>query len=445
MPVKKGRHSLAPRRATVATAAALILMSTLAAAGVATVFAPAAAAKGKITIMVPNYQWYFEYLQEQAKAYQSRHPEVTIDFDAISGSVNDEVLVRVASGLTPDILVLGNVSDQRTRGLLDQLAYDLGPIVRKDQDIKLTDFYPTIVEAFTHKGMLVGIPIEVSTSATFANKNLFDEAGVPLPEEGWDWNDLVKIATKLTKVNPTTKQVTQWGFGADGYSLIYLGASSFLWANDADIVDSSRTTATLNRPEAIQALQFFYDIHFKNKVSYPPRAAQYQAFWNGQIAVWESATWNIAYNRQNARKDLDWDIIPQLRSPYTGKAAALVTGHTIAVTRTTKNPELAWDFIKYAILSRQGQEKVAQEGMLPPMMAAAPYYLAIMKAPPTNIKQVIRSAGFGRTAVWFDDPEKNKRIWEAVDKKWDLVMQQRMDVASFAQEAAAEVNALLKK
>jgi len=185
MPVKKGRHSLAPRRATVATAAALILMSTLAAAGVAMVFAPAAAAKGKITIMVPNYQWYFEYLQEQAKAYQSRHPEVTIDFDAISGSVNDEVLVRVASGLTPDILVLGNVSDQRTRGLLDQLAYDLGPIVRKDQDIKLTDFYPTIVEAFTHKGMLVGIPIEVSTSATFANKNLFDEAGVPLPEEGW--------------------------------------------------------------------------------------------------------------------------------------------------------------------------------------------------------------------------------------------------------------------
>lgn len=435
------RYWLAVHRAAVAG----LLLALALAIAMGTAFAPPAAAKTKITIMVPTYQWYFEYLQEQAKAYQAQHPEVAIDFDAVSGPVNDEVLVRVASGMTPDILVLGNVSDQRIRALLDQLAYDLGPIVKKDRDIKLTDFYPTIVQAFTHKGMLVGIPIEVSTSATFANKTLFDESGVPLPDEGWDWNDLVRIATKLTKVNPSTQQVTQWGFGADGYSLIYLGVASFLWANDADIVDSTQTTATLNRPRAIQALQFFYDIHFKNKVAYPPRAAQYQAFWNGQIAIWESATWNIAYNRQKARKDLDWDIIPQLRSPYTGKAAALVTGHTIAVTRTTKNPELAWDFIKYAILSRQGQEKVAQEGMLPPIMAAAPYYLAIMKAPPTNVKQVIRSAGFGRTAVWFDDPEKNKKIWEAVEKKWDLVMQQKLDVASFAQEADAEVNALLKK
>ncbi|MGE5482631.1 MAG: ABC transporter substrate-binding protein [Bacteroidota bacterium] len=405
-----------------------------------------AAAKTRISVLASTSQWFYGYLKEQIDAFQAQHPDVSIALEGVPGSPVDPLMVRAAAGLTPDVMFLGNVSDRLIRDVLEKLALDVGPILERDQDVTTRSFYPTIIRAFTHNQQLVGIPLGVFTSATFVNKRLFDESGIPVPDEAWTWNDLLSIGTKLTKRNPTNQQAIQWGFGADGSSLVYLGASSFLWANDADVVDQNESRATINETRAIQALQFFYDIHFKHNIAYtPPQAGQWTAFWNGKLAIWESASWNIAFNRQHARKDVDWDIVPQLRSPYTNKAASLISSNVIAISRTSRHPDLAWEFIKYAILSKQGQERIAQEGVLPPIVGAVSYYLNTMKAPPSNVKQVVQSVAYGRTAVWFSDPAINKTIWDYLEQRWDQVMQQKTSVESFAAEAAAFINSVLKR
>jgi ABC-type glycerol-3-phosphate transport system substrate-binding protein len=43
------------------------------------------------------------------------------------------------------------------------------------------------------------------------NKDLFDQAGVPYPDDTWDWQKLVDVAKQLTKDSQRRRQDDQWG------------------------------------------------------------------------------------------------------------------------------------------------------------------------------------------------------------------------------------------
>jgi multiple sugar transport system substrate-binding protein len=43
------------------------------------------------------------------------------------------------------------------------------------------------------------------------NKDLFDKAGIPYPNNNWKWEDLRNAAKKLTKNNNGDGKTYQWG------------------------------------------------------------------------------------------------------------------------------------------------------------------------------------------------------------------------------------------
>lgn len=402
-------------------------------------------AKTTLRVLAHPSQWYVPYLKERIKEFNSQRKDVEAVLETTPG-LKERILTETAGGVASDVLFLGNVSDQVWRDVFaQQLTLDLKPYLDKDKDFDVKDFYPSLARAFTYRGRFVGVPLEVSTSATYINRVLLDKAGIDEPDDNWEWDDLLRMGRKLTVDTNGDGTPDQWAFGADGYSLIYLGATSFLWANGGDVVNEQQTQATLNKPEAMDALQFFYDIHFKDKIAVPMTEYQHLLFWKGKVAIWESASWNIAYNRQHADKGVEWDIVPQLTSPRTKKAAAMTVGHVAAVHAASKNPQLAWEFIKFVVLSDEGQKRIAQAGMLPSRMSLAKYYASIMKRPPSSPKNLIKSAGVGRTAVWFNDPRKHKEIWTLVDKEWAKVASQKTSVASFVQLVTPRINDILKR
>lgn len=46
--------------------------------------------------------------------------------------------------------------------------------------------------------MLYGMPLENMPKALFYNIDLFDQFGVPYPENGMDWPEIIDLARKLT-------------------------------------------------------------------------------------------------------------------------------------------------------------------------------------------------------------------------------------------------------
>ncbi|WP_153057392.1 extracellular solute-binding protein, partial [Streptococcus suis] len=76
-------------------------------------------------------------------------------------------------------------------------------------DAKLANFPDGLNEIYNINGKQYAIPKDFDTIGLWYNKKLFDEAGIPYPDDTWDWNKLKEVAKKLTKPDGS-----QYGFGA---------------------------------------------------------------------------------------------------------------------------------------------------------------------------------------------------------------------------------------
>ncbi len=94
------------------------------------------------------------------------------------------------------------------QGLLKNVQADLDAVA----DFANPDLYPQdqmAVWKFDGANMYA-IPENIQSMALFYNKDIFDAAGVPYPDENTTWDDIKVIAAKLKKEEGDT--VTQWGF-----------------------------------------------------------------------------------------------------------------------------------------------------------------------------------------------------------------------------------------
>jgi len=138
---------------------------------------------------------------------------------------------------------------------------DLNDYVKDDPEFNPKAFYPEIVNRFTVGGKLYAIPRDTAPFAcVYYNKKLFDASGVPYPKDGWDMNDMLDKARKLTKVDREGR-VLQYGFYAWAWQ-------NFVYAFGGSLADNVKnpTRCTLDRKESLDGLQFYSDLINKYKV-----------------------------------------------------------------------------------------------------------------------------------------------------------------------------------
>ena len=69
----------------------------------------------------------------------------------------------------------------------------------------MEDFYPEAMRVFEHDGVQTCMPQNVSSLVLYYNRDLFQEAGVPFPSDGWTWNDMVEKAADRTRGGATNE------------------------------------------------------------------------------------------------------------------------------------------------------------------------------------------------------------------------------------------------
>ncbi|MFC0215619.1 ABC transporter substrate-binding protein [Paenibacillus chartarius] len=133
------------------------------------------------------------------RKFEEKYPniKVTGEFSPQSGYF-DKLNTQLASGTAPDLFFLGgNVVDYANKGVL----LDLGPYVGKELD--LTDMDKGMVEYGTFGGKLQHISAGANARGIVVNTEMFKKAGMPVPQDGWTWDDYARIskelATKLGK------------------------------------------------------------------------------------------------------------------------------------------------------------------------------------------------------------------------------------------------------
>lgn len=319
--------------------------------------------------------------------WQASNPDikVVLEHTPYRGYV-DKLLTRIAGNAAPDVICTEVdlfVTFQTKNALMD-----LTPYVQSDPEMKISEFYPAIIDRFTVDGKLYAIPRDVAPFAcVYYNKRLFDEANVPYPTDDWNMDDLLDKAKKLTRVD-SEGRTTQYGFYAWAWQ-------NFVYAFDGSLVDNVKkpTKCTMDSPGSVAGLKFYSDMINVYKV-HPSSTAMMNLSMNAavmfqtqRVAMFSSGIWETPDLRRGIT-DFDWDVVMFPKGP-SGKRAFGTGGSGYSVLRTSKHPKEAYEVIK-ALTNKEAQTYLADTGLAQPAIKeiAESSHWAGDNKPPKNKRMV---------------------------------------------------------
>ncbi len=360
------------------------------------------------------------------------------------GSYRDKLVTMFAGGIPPEAFL---ISQAPASGYaFGVLAYrgqlvDMGPLVTRDK-YDINDYFKVIVDYDTYKGKLMALPNDINVYAMFLNVNLLKQSGGALPSEtwgdsSWNWDALVNFATKLTK--RSGDRTSQFGFAVTPASTEWL--RPWLWNNGGSDLNEDWTKATINTPQAIEALGFLQDLIYKYKVSPTPSEQktlpQADEFFTGRLASMYAGASFVNQCRTSV-KNFEWDSCP---GPV-GKVAHVTAcgGASWAMAAGAKNQAGAWELCK-SLSGPKSQAIGAEYGQMPSRLSVdnSPSYLDPSK-PPKHLSVFIDAAKNARSGYLVTNWAQ---IEDAMNKELDYLWLNQRKPAEVAANLEKAINELL--
>ena len=277
--------------------------------------------------------------QRLLQQFYTEHPNVEVNFVTV-GIEGNESLAEVAASADVVHVYSGYASES------DTYFVDMTTFMAADDTFDVDDFYPVALEAYRHKGKQWGLPSTVDATLLFYNRDLFDDAGVPYPQAGWTWEDLLEAAQKLSRGEPPRRQ---WGLltlSVEWYTLPLLIAVQ----RGGALVDNpaAPTAPTLDDPRLVEAARWVQALVYRDEVLAPPAldmssfAGRDALYCNHQAAMWIANDKSVQIH---PNCDINLGIAPV---PVAGRPATFYTFYGHAIPKSSTHPEAAWDWLTFA-------------------------------------------------------------------------------------------------
>lgn len=309
---------------------------------------PAAEESGE-EITMTYYMWdpsFEETEQIMVDKFMEANPNVTIDFQVIG---TPDYWTRLeALAAADDLPCVFNMS----AGFFDQwhgdgLLLNLQDYV--DRDINPDDYYTGVFDVVRDRetGDMYSFPFAFVETVLFYNKDAFDEAGVPYPEQGWTWDEFLDAAQQLTIDEGDDGVVEQYGFFFYGR---YAQIESWVYQNDGRFLNEDKTRFEPD-DNTVEALAFLDSLIHEHGVAPEPAemegVRQQDVFPLGLSAMWVDGAWNIENNRDIVDGAFEWGVAPIPRGPQATEDTAYGWPDSMAIASGCEHPDVAWDFINF--------------------------------------------------------------------------------------------------
>jgi multiple sugar transport system substrate-binding protein len=287
-------------------------------------------------------------------AFHVANPKITVKVTVSDWNTYwDKLQTGIAGGDAPDVFAMDGplFPDYQSRDVL----LDLKPYIDKS-GYDLTQLADQAVADFTTAGGgQFGLPRDLNVIALFYNKKMFDAAGIAYPDDTWDWNKLIDVGKQLT-LKAANGKVSQWGFFTETSDMENCW-SELVWENGGEIISPDHKTSLVGSDQAVAGIQLLQDIIWKDKIM--PDAATWptdsgDAFEQGKAAMEVDGSWLVA---TDINAGLDFGIAPLPKGPAGRVTSINPTG--AVVYKGTKNPDAAWEFVKY-LASPAAQTKLME-------------------------------------------------------------------------------------
>lgn len=266
-------------------------------------------------------------------------------------SVPDEqkIKVAIAGGNGPDVTDSfdQNVVQYATEGI----ALALDDLIARDS-YDLSDFIPAALESGKYEGKIYSLPINVSFLLMYYNKDLMAEAGITeLPVTG---RELLDAAVTATKLNPDGS-IDVLGFPS--YPAEYFNALAY--ALGSTFVNEDGTASTFDNEGTLEAMKLFceYNTRFgADNIKQIQSSGKYldptDPFLQGKQVFRFDGSWLSSFIN-NLEIDINYGIaeMPYMDGRPETAGSGLNTSSMFYITKTAKNVDGAWEFMKYLFSS----------------------------------------------------------------------------------------------
>lgn len=296
-------------------------------------FGSAAFAQDKVEVRV---MWYSdgiegEVMQDLLDRFEKTHPEIDVVLDNVAYQVIQEQLpIQLASGKGPDIARVTNLKEQAEHWL-DLRDYVEDPAYWEANFGGRFDWMrPDGSDA------IPGFMTQLTLTGGFANKTLFEQAGVEMPGDGATWDDWIAASKEVMESQqlPAAFAIDRSGHRISGpnasYGANYIGDDGM----PAPIDDGTMTFASKLVDWTNQGLML-------PEVWVSAAGTTYRAaaddFINAQIPFYYSGSWQIANLSTKIGDAFDWVATG---SPCgSAGCSGLAGGAALVAIKYTQHPE----------------------------------------------------------------------------------------------------------
>lgn len=313
---------------------------------------------------------------ELARKFNERNPNIKVEvFNNGKWLGNEETTKLVATGDMPDIINLENV----VVPIQNKWVIDMKPYFEKDKDA--SNLPENFLGYGTINDKLVMLPGSVFLFGVMLNLDLLAANGIETPAYTWNIDDFSNIVKKTTKkgstigvneVRPLMKHLPAqmnpelgWGTFNEKTKQYNLGSEwEFAVQTAQDLMD-----ANVSIYEDLDALGLPWDFEegSAERKDVDEKRANFitelvgevdaaDAWIKGKAGAWLDFTWGMGFPNNANYGGFEWDMYPVPLAGDAKEARTAFVVDSVAITTSCKNPEAAYEFIKYISFSVEGIE-----------------------------------------------------------------------------------------
>ncbi|MEZ5603911.1 MAG: ABC transporter substrate-binding protein [Burkholderiaceae bacterium] len=253
-------------------------------------------------------------IDQMAADFEKENPGIKVK-PVYSGTYQESIvkaLTAFKSGQPPHVAVLLS-TDMFTLIDEDAIVPIDGLATSADDRKWLGGFYDSFMMNSRTGGKTWGVPFQRSTIVLYWNKELFREAGLDPDKGPASWDQMVEYAKKLTKTD-ASGNVTQWGVKIPSSGFPYWLFQGLTTPNGALLMNEAGTETYFDKPEVIEALQYWVDLSAKHKVM-PGGVIEWgttpKDFFEKKAAMIWTTTGNLTNIRTNAGFPFGVAMLPE--------------------------------------------------------------------------------------------------------------------------------------
>jgi multiple sugar transport system substrate-binding protein len=295
------------------------------------------------------------------EAFKEKYPDVEVRLTNVPGSWEDlyrKLLAAFAAGNEPDVLYgKGHwIADFAMRGMLLDLTD------RLERDKAELDAHPQFFEHLrigaSYDGRIYGLPRGQYWYTLAYNVDKLAEAGIGSPPETWE--ELRSFAAKLSQPEKNV-----YGFALATYNRIDAVAVESIidtWTRQAGgrimTYDANgRPVYNFSTPEVKEAFDFVLENIHETKGFLPPELepSANDMWLNGDLAMWWGHGGHISRWRAGSP---DLNFLTTVMPAGKGGRLSYIANNQFWISARTKNPDIAWNYIKH-FTTREMEELIA--------------------------------------------------------------------------------------